>query len=96
MRKTKYIVKYTTGFKKDYKRAIKRGLKIELLEQVVTLLAMGEPLPMKNRDHDLSGDWEGYRECHILPDWLLIYRIEHNVLVLTLARTGSHSDLFGK
>ncbi len=57
MRRTKYTVKYTTGFKKDYKRAIKRGLKIELLEQVVTLLAMGETLPEKNRDHDLSGDW---------------------------------------
>ena len=56
MRKTKYTVKYTTGFKKDYKRAIKRGLKMELLEQVVALLSMGEPLPEKNRDHDLSGD----------------------------------------
>ena len=96
MRKTKYIIKYTTGFKKDYKRAIKRGLKIELLEQVVALLAMGEPLLEKNRDHNLSGDWVGYRECHILPDWLLIYRIDDDVLVLTLARTGSHSDLFGK
>lgn len=96
MRKTKYTVKYTTSFKKDYKRAIKRGLKIELLEQVVALLAMGKPLPEKNRDHDLSGDWGGHRECHILPDWLLIYRIEDNVLVLTLARTGTHSDLFGK
>ena len=81
---------------KDYKRAIKRGLKIELLEQVVALLAMGEPLPDKNRDHDLSGDWAGHRECHILPDWLLVYRIEDDVLVLTLARTGTHSDLFGK
>jgi addiction module RelE/StbE family toxin len=78
------------------KWAIKRGLKIELLEQVVALLSMGEPLPDKNRDHDLSGDWVGHRECHILPDWLLIYRIEDDVLVLTLARTGSHSDLFGK
>ena len=96
MRKTKYTVKYTTGFKKDYKRAIKHGLKIELLEQVVALLAMGEPLPEKNRDYDLSGDWAGHRECHILPDRLLIYRIEDDVLVLTLARTGSHSDLFGK
>ena len=75
---------------------IKRGLKIELLEQVVALLAMGEPLPDKNRDHDLSGDWAGHRECHILPDWLLVYRIEDDVLVLTLARTGTHSDLFGK
>lgn len=75
MKETKYTVKYTTSFKKDYKRAIKRGLKIELLEQVVALLAMGEPLPDKNRDHDLSGDWAGHRECHILPDWLLVYRI---------------------
>ena len=96
MKKTKYTVKYTTCFKKDYKRAIKRGLKIELLEQVVTLLAMGEQLPDKNRDHDLSGDWAGHRECHILTDWLLVYRIEDDVLVLTLARTGTHSDLFGK
>ena len=96
MRKTKYTVKYTTAFKKDYKRAIKRGLKIELLEQVVALLSMGEPLPDKNRDHDLSGDWVGHRECHIQPDWLLIYRIEGDVLVLTLARTGTHSDLFDK
>ena len=93
MKETKYTVKYTTSFKKDYKRAIKRGLKIELLEQVVALLAMGEPLPDKNRDHDLSGDWAGHRECHILPDWLLVYRIEDDVLVLTLARTGTHSDL---
>ena len=82
MRKTKYTVKYTSAFKKDYKRAIKRGLKIELLEQVVALLSMGEP------------DWVGHRECHIQPDWLLIYRIEDDVLVLTLARTGTHSDLF--
>lgn len=66
MRKTKYTVKYTAGFKKDYKRAIKRGMKIELLEQVVALLAMDELLSKKNRDHDLSGDWAGHRECHIL------------------------------
>ena len=87
----KYVVKCGSPY-----RAIKRGLKIELLEQVVALLAMGEPLPDKNRDHDLSGDWAGHRECHILPDWLLVYRIEDDVLVLTLARTGTHSDLFGK
>lgn len=96
MKKTKYIVKPTTQFRKDYKLAIKRGLKIELLEKVVELLAMGMPLPRENRDHSLSGDWAGHRECHILPDWLLVYRIEDNVLVLTLARTGTHSDLFGK
>ena len=73
---------------------MKRGLRLELLEEVVAALAMGEPLPDRNRDHALTGSWSGYRECHILPDWLLIYRIVDEVLVLTLARTGSHSDLF--
>ncbi len=96
MKETKYTVKTTTQFKKDYKLAIKRGLKIDLLKAVVAALAMGETLPEKNRDHALTGNWVGHRECHILPDWLLIYRIEDDVLVLTLARTGSHSDLFGK
>ncbi len=93
---TKYTVKYTTQFRKDYKLAIKRGLKIALLEQAITLLAMGQALPAQNRDHALTGDWVGHRECHIQPDWLLIYRIEEDVLVLTLTRTGSHSDLFGR
>ena len=96
MRKTKYTVKFTTQFKKDFKLSIKRGFKMELLEEVVTTLAMGEVLPDKNKDHALNGNWAGHRECHILPDWLLIYRIEDEVLVLTLARTGTHSDLFGK
>ena len=96
MRTTKYTVKLTTQFKKDYKLALKRGLKIDLLEDIVTALAMGESLPDKNKDHALTGNWAGHRECHILPDWLLVYRIENDVLVLTLARTGSHSDLFGK
>ena len=96
MRKTKYTVKPTTQFKKDYKRAMKRGLKIELLEKVVELLAMGKALPEKNRDHELSGNWIGHLECHIQPDWLLVYRIVDDVLVLTLARTGTHSDLFDK
>ncbi|WP_418746791.1 type II toxin-antitoxin system YafQ family toxin [Frisingicoccus sp.] len=96
MKKTKYTVKTTTQFKKDYKLAIKRGFKINLLENVIAALAMGEPLPEKCKDHALTGNWAGHRECHILPDWLLIYRIEDDVLVLTLARTGTHSDLFGK
>ena len=96
MRKTKYTVKHTTQFKKDDKRAIKRGLKIELLEKFVELLAMGDRLPEKNCDHELAGNWSGHRECHIQPDWLLVYRIEDDVLVLTLARTGTHSDLFDK
>lgn len=96
MRKTKYIVKPTTQFKKDFKLALKRSMKIELLEEVIAILAMGETLPDKHKDHALTGNWVGHRECHILPDWLLIYRIEDEVLVLTLARTGTHSDLFGK
>ena len=96
MRKTKYTIKPTAQFRKDYKLAIKRSLKIDLLEDVVAALAMGETLPEKHKDHALSGNWVGHRECHILPDWLLVYRIEDDVLVLTLTRTGTHSDLFGK
>lgn len=96
MKNTKYIVKTTSAFKRDYKAAVKRGLRIELLESVVESLAMGDPLPPSNKDHELTGSWKGHRECHIQPDWLLIYRIENNVLVLTLSRTGTHSDLFGK
>ena len=96
MKKTKLTVKFTTQFRKDYKLAMKRGLRIALLEEVVERLAMGEPLPEKNRDHALSGNWNGYRECHILPDWLLIYKLEDNILILTLARTGTHSNLFNK
>lgn len=96
MRQTKYIVKPTSQFRKDYKLALKRGLNLTLLEDVVAALAMGKKLPEKHKDHGLSGNWSGHRECHILPDWLLIYRMEDNVLVLTLSRTGTHSDLFGK
>lgn len=96
MKETKYTVKTTTQFKKDYKLAIKRGLNIALLEDVVAALAMGKSLPEKNKDHALTGNWAGYRECHIQPDWLLVYYIEDDVLVLTVARTGTHSDLFGK
>ena len=59
-------------------------------------LSRGEPLPEKNKDHTLSGNWSGYRECHIQPDWLLVYCIENDILILTLSRTGTHSDLFGK
>ncbi len=93
---TKYDLAVTAQFRKDYKLAKKRGLKMEALAEIVTLLAKGEALPEKNRDHSLSGNWIGHRECHVLPDWLLIYRIEENVLVLTLTRTGTHSDLLGK
>ena len=96
MRASKYTVKPTSQFKKDYKLAMKRGLDISLLEDIIAKLALGESLPEKNRDHALSGNWNGYRECHILPDWLLIHKLEDNVLILTLARTGTHSNLFNK
>jgi len=91
---SKYIVKYTNQFKKDYKLAKKRGLKIEELNKVIIQLADGIPLLEKYKDHSLTGNWTGHRECHIQPDWLLIYRIDADVLVLTLTRTGTHSDLF--
>ena len=86
---------WTGQFKKDYILAMKRGLDIGLLDDVIRTLANGESLPEKYSDHALTGNWKGYRECHIQPNWLLIYRIEKDVLVLTLQRTGTHSDLFG-
>lgn len=87
---------WTAKFKKDYKLATKRHLDIDLLDDVIRKLAHGEELPAKNNDHELTGNWVGHRECHIQPDWLLVYRIEDDVLVLTLTRTGSHSDIFGR
>lgn len=87
---------WTTQFKKDYKLAMKRHLDIDLLDDIIRALSRGETLPEKNKDHELSGDWAGHRECYIQPDWLLVYHINDDVLVLTLARTGTHSDLFGK
>ena len=90
----KYTVKYTSHFKKEYKNAIKRNLPISLLDDIVKMLAKGETLPEKNYDHPLNGNWKGHRECHIQPNWLLVYHIEDDVLVLTLVATGTHSDLF--
>ena len=88
-------IQYEAKFKSDYKRIIKRGLNPEHLEKVITILAEGQNLPLKYKDHALSGVYSGYRECHIQPDWLLIYRIKADVLLLVLTRTGTHSDLFG-
>ena len=87
-------IKYQAAFKKDYKRIVKRGYDMRLLEKVIELLANQKPLPEKNRDHQLSGDYAGCRECHITPDWLLIYEVAEEELILYLTRTGSHSDLF--
>lgn len=90
----KYEIQRTSQFKKDYKLAVKRGCDINKLQKVVMILASGETLPEDYRDHPLRGNYSGYRECHIEPDWLLVYKITENVLVLTLYRTGTHSDLF--
>ena len=89
-----YAVKPTTRFQKDLKRLQKRGYNLSLLTEVIKTLAAGEPLPEKNKDHTLSGNFAGCRECHIAPDWLLIYEIADEELILYLTRTGSHSDLF--
>ena len=89
-----YEVKFTTAYKKSYKLMKKRGLDISLLNDVVDKLRQGIPLEEKYKDHGLSGNYEGFRECHIKPDWLLIYLIENDILTLTLVDTGSHSDLF--
>ena len=81
-------------FKRDLKLAAKRGYDLDLLDSVVTKLACRETLPEKFRDHNLTGDYAGFRECHLQPDWLLVYRIEERELILFLSRTGTHSDLF--
>lgn len=81
-------------FKKDLKLAAKRGYDLDLLDAVVTNLAERRPLAEKYRDHELTGNYFGFRECHIQPDWLLVYRVEADELILFLSRTGTHSDLF--
>lgn len=89
-----YVVKPTTKFQKDLKRIKKRGYDISLLAEVIKKLAAGEYLPKKNRDHFLFGNFARSRECHIAPDWLLIYEVFDESLILYLTRTGTHSDLF--
>ena len=87
-------IKFLNSFKKDYKRIVKRGYDIALLENVIRMIADGETLPAKYRDHTLTGNYSGFRECHITPDWLLIYEVRESELILVLSRTGTHSDLF--
>ncbi len=84
----------TSRFQKDLKRIKKRGYDLSLLSEIVNKLAKEEPLPERNLDHKLSGNWAGCRECHIAADWLLIYEIDGAQLILLLTRTGTHSDLF--
>ena len=86
-------IKYSSRFKKGLRLAVKRGLDISLLEEVVEKLKTRIPLDVKYKDHPLSGNYKGYRECHIQPDWLLIYLVKNDILTLTLVDTGTHSDL---
>ena len=86
---------YTNKMKKDARRMQRRGKDMAKLSSVLTALASGGPLPSRLRDHALSGTREGFRECHIEPDWLLVYRIEEDALILTATETGTHADLFG-
>ena len=92
--KYKYQIRATTKFKKAIKLATKRGKDTDKLKNIVEKLAKGEPLDAALRDHSLSGHWSNHRELHIEPDWLLIYRIEKDILILELVDTGSHADLF--
>ena len=92
----KYSIKPTSKFQKDLKRIQKRGYDLSLLSDVIKKLSNGESFPLKYRDHNLIGNFCGCRECHITPDWLLIYEIYEKDLYLYLTRTGSHSDLFSK
>ncbi len=89
-----YTVKPTARFSKDLKRIEKRGYRIELMTAIIKKLAIGETLDESYHDHPLKGEYEGCRECHLTPDWLLIYEIADNQLILYLTRTGTHSDLF--
>ena len=90
----KYRLKPTSRFQKDLKRIQKRGYQIQLIKEVVRKLSDGETLEAKYKDHPLTGDYAGCRECHITPDWLMIYEIYEDELILYLTRTGTHSDLF--
>ena len=89
-----YELILTGKFKKSLKLAKKRGLDLKLLDKVITILQNDIPLEEKYRDHELKGKYQGFRECHIQPDWLLIYMKENDVLTLTLVDTGTHADLF--
>ena len=90
-----YSLVYTNRMKRDVKLMKKRGRDLDKLIQVLDILMKGEELPDKNKDHQLKGVWKDFRECHIEPDWLLIYRKEENELILYATATGSHADLFG-
>lgn len=87
-------IKYHSKFKKDIKTIKKRNYDLSKLQEIIEILAEEKTLPAKYKDHSLTGIYQDFRECHILPDWLLIYRIDKDILTLVLSRTGTHSDLF--
>ena len=89
-----YRLKFTSSFKKGYKRIQKRGADMSKLDEVVDKLRQGKSLPERNFDHVLKGKFAAFRECHISPDWLLVYLIEDDILTLTLVETGTHADVF--
>ena len=93
---TKYNINYTSTMNKDLKRAENRGYNMKAIAEIIFKLANDEPLEERYHYHSLEGNWEGHRELHIRPDWLLIYQKKDNLLILELSRTGTHSDLFGK
>lgn len=88
-------VTYTSKFKKDMRRIARQGADIGKIDKVILFLREREPLPERLRDHELVGEYQGHRECHIAPDWLLIYRIDEDALMLIAVRSGSRSELFG-
>ncbi|GHV86821.1 addiction module toxin, RelE/StbE family [Spirochaetia bacterium] len=89
------ILRAATQYRKDYKLAKRRGLDMSLLETVIQTLLDEKPLDPKHKDHPLIGNYSGFRECHITGDWLLVYTVDKGQLILTTARTGTHSDIFG-
>lgn len=91
-----YKIVYTNRMKKDAKLMQKRGKDMNKLIEVLALLAEGNPLPAKYKDHQLSGNLSDFRECHIEPDWLLLYQIYDDILIISATATGSHADLLGK
>ena len=90
-----YQVKFTSAYKRSYSQMKKRGVDLSHLDSVVDTLRQGKPLDKKYHDHALSGKFQGFRECHIKSDWLLVYLIENDILTLTLVETGTHAQIFG-
>lgn len=90
-----YSAEYTNQFKKDYKRCVKRGYPMRNLQIIVEDLLAGVPLAPRHRLHSLSGDWLDFEECHVKPDWLLVFKREEKAKVLVFSNTGTHSDIFG-